>query len=141
MATSEESSSAVSADDLHKIASWLDDAPNCPLSVRERTVLAEIVAELLTYRIDGALLVGTDVVKLRGYGFPGEVRAAFTNRAGELRYVVEAVGHGYAGMLHIFAPDQVQQAPTCPFCGKPHAGHQPCRHCGEPDIPDPMDIA
>jgi hypothetical protein len=23
--------------------------------------------------------------------------------------------------------------PTCPFCGKFHAGPLPCRHCGEPD--------
>jgi hypothetical protein len=53
------------------------------------------------------LTVGTPVVKHIGYPFPGEIRAAFTNRAGELRYVVEATGAGYLGMLHIFAPNQL----------------------------------
>lgn len=51
--------------------------------------------------------VGTPVQKWQGYPFPGQVRAAFTNRAGELRYVIEATGAEYAGMLHIFSPAQL----------------------------------
>lgn len=39
-----------------------------------------------------ALEIGTPVTKISGYPFPGEIRAAFTNRAGDLRYVVEATG-------------------------------------------------
>ncbi len=54
---------------------------------------------------------GADVRKPKGYPFPGQVRAAFLNRAGELRYVVEATGAGYAGMLHIYSPGQIEAAP------------------------------
>lgn len=57
-----------------------------------------------------SLAIGDAVVKASGYRFPGEVRAAFTNRAGEVRYVVEATGADYAGMLHIFSPDQLAKA-------------------------------
>lgn len=53
------------------------------------------------------LAVGTPVAKHTGYGFPGEVRAAFRTREGKLRYVVEATGPGYDGMLHIFSPEQI----------------------------------
>lgn len=51
--------------------------------------------------------VGDSVVKTSGYPFPGECRAVFTNRAGEIRYVIEATGDDYAGMLHIFSPSQI----------------------------------
>jgi hypothetical protein len=57
-----------------------------------------------------AMQIGTLVRKVEGYGFPGEVRAAFTTRAGTLRYVIEATGADYAGMLHIFNPMQIERA-------------------------------
>jgi len=69
---------------------------------RLRTALAE-------ERRD-AMEPGTVVTRTVGYPFPGEVRAAFTNRAGELRYVVEDIGQDYAGMLHIFSPSQIAAA-------------------------------
>lgn len=53
------------------------------------------------------LAVGTPVQKHSGYSFPGEIRAAFRNRAGEIRYVVEATVVPYQGMLHIFSPSQI----------------------------------
>lgn len=44
---------------------------------------------------------------LGGYRFPGEVRAVFRTKLGAVRYVVEATGKDYAGMLHIFNGDQL----------------------------------
>lgn len=55
-----------------------------------------------------AIEVGTSVRKTSGYPFPGEVRAVFTNKKGDTRYVVEATGPDYAGMLHIFSPAQIE---------------------------------
>lgn len=52
--------------------------------------------------------IGCKVVKPKGYPFPGEVRAAFANKAGETRYVVES--ELAPGMLHIFAPSQIEAA-------------------------------
>jgi hypothetical protein len=54
--------------------------------------------------------VGDQVVKASGYPFPGEVRSVFTTKAGAVRYVVEATGPDYAGMLHIFNGDQLRLA-------------------------------
>lgn len=54
--------------------------------------------------------VGSRVVKVEGYPFPGEVRAVFVTKAGAVRYVVEATGTDYAGMLHIFSPRQLAPA-------------------------------
>lgn len=52
-------------------------------------------------------VVGDQVVKLKGYPFPGDVRAAFTTNAGKWRYVVE---HKYiAGLLHIFNGEQLER--------------------------------
>jgi hypothetical protein len=48
------------------------------------------------------------VLKPRGYQFPGVIVARFRTTKGDPRYVVEATGHGYAGMLHIFNPDQLE---------------------------------
>jgi hypothetical protein len=56
---------------------------------------------------DGCLSVGHQVTKTTGYPFPGEVRAVFKTRAGLVRYVIEATGEDYAGMLHIFSPGQL----------------------------------
>lgn len=48
--------------------------------------------------------VGDPVYKVTGdYRFPGEVRAVFTTRGGEVRYVVECVVPEVAGMLHIYS--------------------------------------
>ena len=53
------------------------------------------------------LPVGTPVRKVKGYGFPGVVVSVFTTTAGNIRFVVEATGDDYAGMLHIFNGDQL----------------------------------
>lgn len=47
------------------------------------------------------------VEKKGGYRFPGTVRAVFKTTAGEVRYVVEAEGEDFKGMLHIFNGDQL----------------------------------
>jgi len=57
------------------------------------------------------LAIGTRVRKSSGYPYPGEIRAAFHTRSGRLRYVVEATGEDYAGMLHIFSPEQIEVVP------------------------------
>jgi len=57
--------------------------------------------------VDDRLAIGAPVVKITGYPFPGELRALFTTRLGELRAVVEATGIQYAGMLHIFNTGQI----------------------------------
>lgn len=56
------------------------------------------------------LPVGTQVEKIGGYPFPGEIRASFTTRGGQERFVVEATGEQYAGMLHIFNGGQLRVA-------------------------------
>jgi len=61
--------------------------------------------------VETEMPVGTQVVKVSGYSFPGEIRSSFTTRAGLLRYVVEATGADYAGMLHIFSPSQIAASP------------------------------
>lgn len=53
------------------------------------------------------LTIGCRVVKTTGYPFYGEIRSVFKTRAGLVRYVVEATGVGYSGMLHIFSPNQI----------------------------------
>lgn len=58
----------------------------------------------------GCADVGLAVRKVKGYPFPGEIRSVFKTRAGVVRYVVEATGEAYAGMLHIFSPDQIAAA-------------------------------
>lgn len=57
------------------------------------------------------LPVGTQVTKASGYPYPGEVRSAFTTIEGNERFVVEATGPDYRGMLHIFNGDQLAAAP------------------------------
>ncbi len=67
---------------------------------------------------EGCLSVGHQVTKTKGYPFPGEVRSVFKTRAGIVRYVIEATGAEYAGMLHIFSPDQIAAAaPSAPAGG------------------------
>lgn len=51
--------------------------------------------------------VGDAVRKPKGYPYPGEIRAVFTNRAGDVRLVVES--DLAPGMLHIFSPTQVER--------------------------------
>lgn len=55
--------------------------------------------------------VGTHVIKTSGYPFPGEVRSVFRTKSGAVRFVVEATGEEYAGMLHIFNADQISPTP------------------------------
>ena len=79
--------------------------------------------------------VGQYVTKPKGYPYPGWVVAVFTNRAGDLRLVVES--QLAPGMLHIFAPTQVVPAgcTTTPGCtgddryAAPGRGHDAgCTH-------------
>lgn len=61
--------------------------------------------------------VGDQVEKQRGYRWPGEVRAVLTNRAGELRYVVECTVPEVAGALHIYSAKDIM-----PYRGRLRAG-------------------
>lgn len=72
--------------------------------------------------------VGTPVRKLKGYAYPGEVRAAFYTRAGELRYAVEAIHWDFRGMLRVFTPEEI------------YAQHFEERRTPGP-VPDPRDEA
>lgn len=54
------------------------------------------------------LPVGTAVNKVLGYPFPGIVVSAFHTLSGQERFVVEASGADYRGMLHIFNGDQLR---------------------------------
>jgi hypothetical protein len=65
--------------------------------------------ESLTQGVDiPRLPVNTPVEKVGGYPFPGTVVAAFHTLAGSERFVVEATGEHYAGMLHIFNGGQLR---------------------------------
>jgi hypothetical protein len=48
------------------------------------------------------------VKKRNGYSFPGLIVSVFRTTSGETRYVVEATGEEYKGMLHIFNGDQLE---------------------------------
>lgn len=66
------------------------------------------VQDMVFAPVKGAMLPGEEVRKPTGYGYPGVVAASFmTIGRRELRYVVEATGEGYEGMLHIFNPSQL----------------------------------
>lgn len=54
--------------------------------------------------------VGDDVQKVSGYKFYGTIVAVFETILGETRYVVEATGDGYEGMLHIYNGNQLKLA-------------------------------
>jgi len=49
------------------------------------------------------------VRKKKGYHFPGMIMAKFTNRSGDIRYVVEAIHPDFKGMLHIFNGAQLER--------------------------------
>jgi hypothetical protein len=51
---------------------------------------------------------GDRVKKRSGYEYPGFIVSVFTNRAGAVRYVVEADHPAFSGMLHIFNGDQLE---------------------------------
>jgi len=53
--------------------------------------------------------IGDKVTKPKGYKYPGVIVAVFTTLAGDTRYVVEATGEEYKGMLHIFNGDQIEE--------------------------------
>jgi len=52
--------------------------------------------------------VGDKVQKIKGYQFPGEIRAVFTNKLGQTRLVVECTVPEVAGVLHIYLPEQLE---------------------------------
>lgn len=53
-------------------------------------------------------------------------------------YEIRTITHPHFGPdpVEVFAIDVAWREPRCPFCGKIHTGPLPCRHCGEPDMPD-----
>lgn len=55
-----------------------------------------------------AFSIGDPVRKRAGYEYPGFIVSVFTNRAGAVRYVVEADHPAFAGMLHIFNGEQLE---------------------------------
>lgn len=55
--------------------------------------------------------VGDRFRKISGYRFEGVIVSIFTNLKGETRIVGELVGQNGAGMLHIFAPNQIEILP------------------------------
>jgi hypothetical protein len=57
---------------------------------------------------DAPFKVGDQVEKRSGYEYPGFIVSVFTNRAGVVRYVVEADHPDFSGMLHIFNGDQLE---------------------------------
>ena len=52
--------------------------------------------------------VGDRVKKRSGNEYPDFIVSVFTNRAGAVRYVVEADHPAFSGMLHIFNGDQLE---------------------------------
>jgi uncharacterized protein YjhX (UPF0386 family) len=52
--------------------------------------------------------VGAKVQKVKGYKYPGVVVSVFRTLKRQVRYVVEADGDGYEGMLHIFNNEQLE---------------------------------
>ena len=52
--------------------------------------------------------VGDKVRKRTGYEYPGFIVSVFTNRAGAVRYVVEADHPSFSGMLYIFSEEQLE---------------------------------
>lgn len=69
--------------------------------------------------VKGIWPVTTHVIKPEGYPFPGEVRAVFWNKAGELRYVVES--DAAPGLMHIFSPIQLEKREAFVTFGGNHA--------------------
>lgn len=53
---------------------------------------------------------GDRVQKHSGFRFPGRVVAVFQTTMGAERVVVEAIHPEFAGMLHIYRPDQLTLA-------------------------------
>jgi len=52
---------------------------------------------------------GHKVRKVKGYRFPGEVRAAFLNLKGEVCYVVACTALDTFDMLHIYSGEQLER--------------------------------
>lgn len=64
--------------------------------------------------------LGQRVRKAKGFQFPGVIVAMFTTTAGKHRVVVEAVHPEFAGMLHIYDPEQLierHDITLCEECG------------------------
>lgn len=79
-----------------------------PRDQMEREFLERGGQDLHALRIrEARFAIGQHVRKVRGYRFPGSVRAVFTTEAGEVRYVVEAEGPDFVGMLHIYNEEQL----------------------------------
>jgi hypothetical protein len=51
---------------------------------------------------------GRQGAERNGYEYPGFIVSVFTNRAGAVRYVVEADHPAFSGMLHTFNEEQLE---------------------------------
>lgn len=60
------------------------------------------------YWYDSLMNLGQHVKKVSGYKYPGVIVAVFFTTSGDVRYVVEATGEEYKGMLHIFSGVQLE---------------------------------
>ena len=77
------------------------------------SIYAEKIIEILQMTIGQKLpgqdfAVGDRVEKAEGYLFPGIVKSAFKNEAGQWRYVVECTVKETKGMLHIYNAKQLK---------------------------------
>jgi len=54
------------------------------------------------------LTVGTNVRKIKGYTYIGQIRGVIDTLAGVKRYVVESTSEGSLGMLYIFRASQLE---------------------------------
>ena len=69
-------------------------------------IMAEL-AQIIAPDPPGRFKRGDRVKKVKGYPFRGWVVAAFTNRNGDVRYVVEHETE--RGMLHIYSEAQLEE--------------------------------
>lgn len=102
-----------SAKSLSKARAAIAECGAALTLANERIARLEIelaAAKIAITHPHGEVGVGAQVEKRTGYKWPGEVRSVFTNRAGEVRFVVECTAEAVSGALHIFNGDQIRHA-------------------------------
>ena len=92
---------------------WSEWVQHLKEELLDAAIYAEKLQEIFKV-IQGAKLPGQDfamgdrVEKVDGYLFPGIVKSAFKNEAGQWRYVVECTVPETKGMLHIYNAKQLK---------------------------------
>jgi hypothetical protein len=84
------------------------DEKSKPATAENETGLVPLGRPTGDKMTDVPFKIGDRVKKRSGYEYPGFIVSVFTNRAGALRYVVEADHPAFSGMLHIFNGDQLE---------------------------------